>query len=294
MLVIIGLIIGGILVGQDLIKSAEIRAGISEIESFNAAANTFRSRFRGLPGDIRNGSAFFDSSRFVYLQDGNGNGRIEACRDVGMFPGDDNDMICTNVISTPLGHTGERLSFLGHLSAAELIPGYYVGRGSTAAYESVCGVGWTLAGVTNYEDCFKNIFPSSRAGWGGISVFSAGNKNYYVTGSLVPAFTVVGGSMTPDAAQNVDQKMDDGKPRTGAVQMHTIHNNDDGAGTSLTEDLALGNLLPIATDGDYPTNPFACLNEAAAGATFTQPELNDTTYATLNPNKACSLRFRMN
>src|ERR1700753_1576823 len=51
-LVIIGLIVGGILVGQDLIKAAEVRAQISQIEKFNTAVNTFRGKFGALPGDL--------------------------------------------------------------------------------------------------------------------------------------------------------------------------------------------------------------------------------------------------
>jgi hypothetical protein len=41
-LVIIGLIIGGILVGRDLIKASETRAQISQIEKYNTAVNTFK------------------------------------------------------------------------------------------------------------------------------------------------------------------------------------------------------------------------------------------------------------
>src|ERR1700753_450898 len=51
-LVIIGLIVGGILVGQDLIKAAEVRAQISQIEKYNSAGNTFRGKFGGIPGDL--------------------------------------------------------------------------------------------------------------------------------------------------------------------------------------------------------------------------------------------------
>jgi prepilin-type N-terminal cleavage/methylation domain-containing protein len=40
-LVIIGLITGGILAGQDLIKAAGIRATISQLENFNTATYTF-------------------------------------------------------------------------------------------------------------------------------------------------------------------------------------------------------------------------------------------------------------
>src|ERR1700722_13172793 len=51
-LVIIGLIVGGVLVGQDLIKAAEVRAQISQIESYNTAVNTFRGKYSKIPGDM--------------------------------------------------------------------------------------------------------------------------------------------------------------------------------------------------------------------------------------------------
>jgi len=42
-LVIIGLIAGGILVGQDMIEAATVRAQISQIEKYETAANAFRN-----------------------------------------------------------------------------------------------------------------------------------------------------------------------------------------------------------------------------------------------------------
>ena len=51
-LVIIGLLAGGVLVGQHLIKAAEIRATISQIERYNTATNTFKGKYGALPGDI--------------------------------------------------------------------------------------------------------------------------------------------------------------------------------------------------------------------------------------------------
>jgi len=50
-LVIIGLIVGGILVGQDLIHAAEVPAQITQIEKYNQAVNTFRGKYGDLPGD---------------------------------------------------------------------------------------------------------------------------------------------------------------------------------------------------------------------------------------------------
>ena len=50
-LVIIGLIIGGVLVGKDLIANAEIRATVSVYQQLDAAVNTFKTKYNCLPGD---------------------------------------------------------------------------------------------------------------------------------------------------------------------------------------------------------------------------------------------------
>lgn len=67
-LVIIGLIVGGVLVGQELIAAAEKRALVAIIGEYETAANTFRLKYGGLPGDIKNGETFFSG-----LQNGDGN-----------------------------------------------------------------------------------------------------------------------------------------------------------------------------------------------------------------------------
>jgi prepilin-type N-terminal cleavage/methylation domain-containing protein len=51
-LVIIGLLVGGVLVGRDLIQSAGINAVARDIDSYNVGAMTFRDKYGGIPGDI--------------------------------------------------------------------------------------------------------------------------------------------------------------------------------------------------------------------------------------------------
>ena len=51
-LVIIGLIVGGVLAGATLIRNAEMRAIITERDKYETAINTFRLRFKALPGDM--------------------------------------------------------------------------------------------------------------------------------------------------------------------------------------------------------------------------------------------------
>jgi hypothetical protein len=56
-LVIIGLIVGGVLVGQNPIASATMRAHVTQIEKFNHGANAFFEKYGYLPGDIPAGPA---------------------------------------------------------------------------------------------------------------------------------------------------------------------------------------------------------------------------------------------
>ena len=80
-LVIIGLIIGGVLVGQDMIKSAEIRSTIGQWESFNSATNVFKDKYRYIPGDINGTRAaeFGLLARAGTAGLGDGNGLLSAC-----------------------------------------------------------------------------------------------------------------------------------------------------------------------------------------------------------------------
>lgn len=70
-LVIIGLVIGGVLVGKDLIKSAELNKLITEIQRYEAARITFRTKYNCLPGDCNGASSLGLGSS------GNGNGYVD-------------------------------------------------------------------------------------------------------------------------------------------------------------------------------------------------------------------------
>ncbi len=50
-LVIIGLLLGGVLKGQEMIENAKIKNGINEMNGVTAAYNAYIDRFRTLPGD---------------------------------------------------------------------------------------------------------------------------------------------------------------------------------------------------------------------------------------------------
>lgn len=80
-LVIVALLAGGILVGQELIHAAYIRDAVSKVEKINTAVNTFRLKYNCLPGDCPNATQFFaGSSQPEQVSNGNGDKGINGLR----------------------------------------------------------------------------------------------------------------------------------------------------------------------------------------------------------------------
>src|SRR6266511_487407 len=85
-LVIIGLLLGGVLKGQELITGARVRNLISQQDGVKAAYFGFLDRFRALPGDYSNASANITgistagacADATAGAGNGNGNGQISA------------------------------------------------------------------------------------------------------------------------------------------------------------------------------------------------------------------------
>jgi len=208
-LVIIGLIVGGVLVGQDLIKAAEIRATVSQYEKYNAAINTFRTKYNGIPGDL----AAASSTAFGLDPTGTGAGAHAGTAGLG----DGNGLIdgVGGAAANEGLQWGEALFFWQQLSSASLVDGSF-GQNTTTA-------GKTAADLT--ASTINTYLPAAKMGRGnswGVGTDSAG-QNYYVLGSLtavtaasgVPAYSV---SITPVESFNIDTKLDDGQPNTGIVQ----------------------------------------------------------------------------
>jgi prepilin-type N-terminal cleavage/methylation domain-containing protein len=80
-LVIIGLLVGGVLAGRELMKTAELRALTSQVHQFTAAVNGFRVKYGALPGDMPNEMSerfgfFTYDNEFLTTPLGNNNGMI--------------------------------------------------------------------------------------------------------------------------------------------------------------------------------------------------------------------------
>jgi len=208
-LVIIGLIVGAIFVGLELIESAGIRGTISQIGKYNAAVNTFRVKYNALPGDMLYTQAanfgFFQLAPAGTIQGmGDGNGLIEDGHRQGGGTNTNN-------------YAGEISTFWRHLSDANLVNGQF---GLTGNSLLTPADGWPIGFVTT--TIYQSIPPAKLGRGISVIVMSGAGANYYALLAVnilatdgIQATAALG--LLPTEAQNIDVKIDDGMPETGIV-----------------------------------------------------------------------------
>ncbi len=82
-MVIIGLLIGGVLKGQEMIKNAKIKRVVKSSDEIRAAVYTYQDRFGYYPGDDPLATTHLAGAAGVV--NGNGNGQIAATEDEDVF-----------------------------------------------------------------------------------------------------------------------------------------------------------------------------------------------------------------
>ncbi len=188
-MVIIGLLIGGILKGQELIANAKISSTVGQLKGLDAAINTFFDKYNARPGDMRDATTRLQGCTGNC---GNGNGDTQ---------------IGTN-LSFPAAGTEPIYAFI-HLSLADL----------------VSGVDWS--GSAADVRSFGKGLPNVKAGGGMWIGYANGavanttlqvNKQYAVLNGAAGDVTNTTGAFTANTAAQIDRKMDDGQPQTGVVQ----------------------------------------------------------------------------
>lgn len=204
-LVIIGLIVAGVVVGQSLITSASARAQVAQIDKFNAAAYTFKGKYRYFPGDILNEEGEkFGLSTTLYWPNGDG------------------------LIVSGFGVVGETGTFWAHLSEARLIEGTF-----SPAYVNMAATGTQIA---NY------LPPAKLGGQSYVYVWSGGPDpcqtasscvgqdgfNYFSVNDVLGVCNNGGcgfaanlrsvSNMAVSIAHAIDSKADDGLPQSGRIK----------------------------------------------------------------------------
>ncbi len=181
-LVIIGLIIGGITVGADMIRSAELNNVVSDINKYKTALNTFKLKYNALPGDIKNASSYWPdaiacpTSTAPLGCNGNGDGIIQAWDS-------------TNV---------ESYRLFQHLGFSGIVSGNYSGSSNTAPFSPSLKItnSRILIQYRNSMGINKNMMEI------------AGDR-----GTILPDAVL----FTPAEAYQIDSKIDDGTPSRGKI-----------------------------------------------------------------------------
>jgi prepilin-type N-terminal cleavage/methylation domain-containing protein len=119
-LVIIGLLLGGILKGQEMITQAKIKNVIADFSGISAAYHGYQDRYRAIPGDDAN------ASRWSLARAGDGNGVV-----AGTY-----NTACPSGAGQPASGTAESCLFWHDLR----LSGFVAGSGAMQPYNAVTGM----------------------------------------------------------------------------------------------------------------------------------------------------------
>jgi len=260
-LVVIGLIVGGVLLGQDLIRASEVRATISQIEKYNTAVRTFQGKFGFLPGDLNATAAtqFQFAARGFYAGEGDGNGIIEG--------------VYGNSAGQNRGYSeagGETPMFWVDLSSS--VAGNLIDGGFNTAFSTgVPGANVTGTNINLY-------LPQAKLGRGNyIYVWSGGANqgngiNYYGLSAITTIATGTGPSSSPNIppaiAYAIDSKTDDGLPMTGNVTAQFINGGPGWRGAT-PGNTSTGTITTCYDDGGSLSNTTVYSIEVNNGASAT-------------------------
>lgn len=135
-LVIIGLLLGGVLKGQELIQSARVRNLIAQQDGVKAAYFGFLDRYRALPGDYSQATTNIPG--------------CSACQN-----GDNNGQILLN------GAILESIAAWEHLSKAGFITGSYVYSGTAASTNTPVNPYGSLSQLI-FDNVYQDTAPTPR------------------------------------------------------------------------------------------------------------------------------------
>lgn len=199
-LVILGLLTGGILAGQSLIRAAELRAVGTEYSRYVTATQTFRDKYFALPGDMTNATAFWGSATCpatagtgTQTCNGNGNGELDSAVVAAVY--------------------AENFTYWQHLANAGLIEGTYTGMAGPVSEQHSIGSTNVPPSKLNAGLWFVAYDSGSVAAMFPVAL----PRNNFRLGGATPHSHPGNTLMKPEEQWNIDTKIDDGRPGTGAV-----------------------------------------------------------------------------
>ena len=171
-LVIIGLIIGGILVGKDLIVAAANRAYISQLEKYNTATNAFKLKYGCLPGDCA------IATKIGLQDDGDGNGYVSGLQgwpSNNLFDSKITATDVTTVVQLDCCNGEEGQHYWDHLRMSQFIPEY----NNTLMVADGVGAGMPLPAAKNDGSGIVLV------AWNGKHYFRSGARMTHLGGNVL-------------------------------------------------------------------------------------------------------------
>lgn len=200
-LVILGLLTGGILAGQSLIRAAELRSVTTEFNRYLSATQTFRDKYFALPGDMGNATAFWGKDTT------NCNGDTGSAG----IPG-----TCNGNANGGVGFGPESFRYWQQLALAGLIEGSYTGVTAGAFAATVSSANAPKGKLANSLWWGYELTPDCTGGSCG-TYFDGSYGNTYQFGGAVTGGDNYNPILKPEEAWNIDTKMDDGLPVQGKM-----------------------------------------------------------------------------
>ncbi len=221
---IIGLLIGGILKGQELMENARVTSTVAQVKSYEAAVTTFRDAFNAVPGDMPNTVNRLPGCTAVCEPVGGagnaGNG-IVGPTDWASGGWTAQMTAALNGVE-PAAVGAETQLFWVHLLKADLIAGVTdspLRAGGRLAWGDSHPAGRIGGGfVAGFGDGEIGVGSAAAAGSGVSGMVVALVQNIDVT----PTATAGVNPLTPARAAQIDRRIDDGRPSTGYVQAYGL------------------------------------------------------------------------
>ncbi len=204
-LVILGLLVGGVLSGQALIRAAELRAIPTEYQRLTAAAQSFRDKYFSYPGDMINATSFW--------------GTAAACPGTSATPSTDATTCNGNGdgIFSLTASSYEYFRFFQQLANAGLIEGRYSGVTAGATqWDALAGVNFMRSKLSNAKWGMHTRGGPVVSNPGGLWDGMYGTIVTFGENASSPSSheTAI---LKPEEAWNIDTKIDDGRPGMGKV-----------------------------------------------------------------------------
>lgn len=203
-MIIIGVLLGGVLKGQEMITNSRVTSTASQLQSIQAAYNAFTDRYSVKPGDMIDAVDRIPRCSAA-CRAGTAGGQVNGDQEIG------------GAVGSASASNSEFVAFWGQLASAEFISGI---TGLSATSE---------VGVTNPATPLPGgVFKVGDATNGAVNAASGfigtviSRKPYVTVSGVLQQSTANTGILSPLQAATIDRKLDDGNPRTGTVVGQTL------------------------------------------------------------------------